>query len=346
MAAKFNLPQITDSTTEFLRHDGAWAVPGGGAFQIAQYTFTQQQLINMGTGGVIEIMPAPGAGLIISPVSATALFMISDPPLINNVFTFDFFYTSLLGIKISDGILAVNASITDGGVGFCYFDAIPYSGRNYQLVNQPLIATSHDRPRYYTFPVFQDSLASISVNDGGTGYSVGDTGTIDGGDNFAIYIVTSVNAGVVTGIALLDIGSGYTDGTAITTNPIGGGPQPGGNGDLTVDVVANTDPTTGNGPINVATISEPGTGYSVGDVLQISQIANTTATITVNSVGGSGEIQDFTLTDPGTGYHTDVDNTLLGGGGTNGQIDVVVYDDGFIPGSVLLTIGYYLVNTA
>ena len=49
---------------------------------------------------------------------------------------------------------------------------------------------------------------------GGTGYAVNDTGTVDGGTTLAIYKITSVIAGVVTGFQITFVGSGY----GITSN--------------------------------------------------------------------------------------------------------------------------------
>ena len=83
----------------------------------------------------------------------------------------------------------------------------------------------------------QDHAIGFSILDsGGAGYAVGDTGTIDGGDNNAAYVVVTVAAGVVTEISLTDLGTGYTTG-ATTTTP--GGTQPGSGSGLavTVDIV-------------------------------------------------------------------------------------------------------------
>lgn len=69
MAAKFNLPQITASTTEFLRHDGTWAVPGGGGggeLQIATANLTAADVVDLFTTA-FETVPTQGAGKIIIP---------------------------------------------------------------------------------------------------------------------------------------------------------------------------------------------------------------------------------------------------------------------------------------
>lgn len=74
------------------------------------------------------------------------------------------------------------------------------------------------------------SILNPAAGGGGTGYAVGDTGTVDGGLIPAEYVVTSVDAmtGAVTGYTLTYAGTGYAltaFGAASTTQP--GGTQPG-----------------------------------------------------------------------------------------------------------------------
>lgn len=83
-------------------------------------------------------------------------------------------------------------------------------------------------------------VASVIINDGGTGASVGDTYIIDqlgsGGD--AIVEVTSESGGVITGLNLVDAGTNYTEDTDI--NLIPGGASPGSAIGATVDITVNT----------------------------------------------------------------------------------------------------------
>ena len=80
------------------------------------------------------------------------------------------------------------------------------------------------------------AILTISVKAGGTGYAVGDLFAFtSGGGSSATGIVTSVSSGVVTGIQIVNQGSGYslTGGTAATTSVVTGS----GNGALTVNIL-------------------------------------------------------------------------------------------------------------
>jgi len=79
-------------------------------------------------------------------------------------------------------------------------------------------------------------VAAVTIADGGTGYAVGDTGTITapGLGIDAEYIVTSVSTGVVTGLSITATGSGHAVDTAIATAATTGS----GNDDLTVNITA------------------------------------------------------------------------------------------------------------
>lgn len=57
------------------------------------------------------------------------------------------------------------------------------------------------------------------------------------------------------------------------------------------------------GAITALTVTTPGTGYAVSDVVTISQSGSSdTAQVTVTSIDGSGGITGFTITTPGTAY--------------------------------------------
>lgn len=77
------------------------------------------------------------------------------------------------------------------------------------------------------------AIQSISINNGGTGYSVDDVLTISGGSG-GTATVTSVDGGVVDGISLTTAGTGYSSATAADTS--GGS----GNADCTLDVIGST----------------------------------------------------------------------------------------------------------
>jgi hypothetical protein len=85
--------------------------------------------------------------------------------------------------------------------------------------------------------------------NGGSGYALGDTGTITGGNNDAAYIVLSIFSGVVR-VLITSAGTGYSPGTYATAV---GGAQPGAGSGLTLTIngVLNTlVPASGSGYIN------------------------------------------------------------------------------------------------
>lgn len=76
-------------------------------------------------------------------------------------------------------------------------------------------------------------ITASSLASGGTGYAVGDTGIILGGNNNAYYRVTAVTSGVVTSYVISG-GSGYATATGAATQI--GGNQPGSGSGLTITI--------------------------------------------------------------------------------------------------------------
>ena len=84
-----------------------------------------------------------------------------------------------------------------------------------------MLMFSEDYFRYFKATVsLTGPIASVSVNAGGTGYSVSDVLTLDDG-SLGTVTVASVSSGVVTSVTLTDVGTGYTTGTHAVTG--GGG---------------------------------------------------------------------------------------------------------------------------
>ena len=86
---------------------------------------------------------------------------------------------------------------------------------------------------------YGQAISTTTNANSGSGYAVGDTGTVDGGLIPAQYIVTSVNGtGGVTGYTITYNGTGYTvTGGASTTTFAGAQP---GNGDGSFAITINT----------------------------------------------------------------------------------------------------------
>lgn len=82
---------------------------------------------------------------------------------------------------------------------------------------------------------FGGAILTSSLNSGGAGYAVGDTGAISGGLISAVYIVVTVSGGAVTSYMLVG-GTGYVTNTDVQTQP--GGSQPGSGTGFTIDITA------------------------------------------------------------------------------------------------------------
>ena len=99
---------------------------------------------------------------------------------------------------------------------------------------------------FSVLPGAADAIGVVRPHTFGTGYAVGDTGTIAGGSTLATYKVTSVHSAVgvilYIQIQLTFAGAGYSLGTNIATTATSGG----GNG-MTVDIV-RLDPNSVWGP--------------------------------------------------------------------------------------------------
>lgn len=180
------------------------------------------------------------------------------------------------------------------------------------------------------------AVSSISINNSGGGYSVGDVITV----NNTVGKVISISFASPTG-------SGYTSNQFNTTGGSGTG--------LTVSVVANipgtvltvtlTNPgtsgyvngivattttgsgfgcsliieTNGSGVITSAVVQTGGQNYSNGDILTITGGSND-ATVTVQTVT-NGEITSISISNPGSGYsNNDIIN--ISGGNNNASFTV------------------------
>ena len=136
-------------------------------------------------------------------------------------------------------------------------------------------------------------VTAAAVNAGGTGYAVNDTGTISsGGNGDAVYLVTTVSGGgAVTGLILLNRGTGYVNTTGATTAIGQAVPSNIGVG-LTVNV------TTSGGAVTDVSVAYGGANYTAGSVGYISG-GDGTATYFVASVGPSGVVMAVRVSTPG-----------------------------------------------
>jgi len=81
-------------------------------------------------------------------------------------------------------------------------------------------------------------IATVSVNDGGTGYAVGNVLILEGGNADGRVTVSTVNDGVITGVSLTTPGTGYQ---VQNVNTLGGS---GSGAIISIDSIVAEDPRT------------------------------------------------------------------------------------------------------
>lgn len=181
----------------------------------------------------IEIAPAPGDGISLIPtmvainyhyrtvpyITGGGNFVLSwGPPLAPSAIPNGAFVGTIL-TAVEDKTLILPTSTGLAGQTITNLDS----------VNKPLTIS-------FSTAITGAPIISVAINAAGSGYAVGDTGTIDGGDGLATYEVLTVATGAVTSVDLTLGGAGYTDTTAATTAT--GGAQPGTGTGLTLDVTS------------------------------------------------------------------------------------------------------------
>ena len=155
-----------------------------------------------------------------------------------------------------------------------------------------------------TYTATAGSLQTVTVVNPGTGYAVGDTITIPGGNNHTIAIASVGNA--------LPAGNLYTGASGVATTTTGSGSG------LTVNTTASViaDDLSGTpfgGMITSISIQDPGEGYEVGDKIVVTGKAtgatiDYTAVFSVKETGTIFHIQNATK--PATSIYTGNFNTV------------------------------------
>ena len=114
-------------------------------------------------------------------------------------------------------------------------------------------------------------IASITIVNGGTGYTAGTQFVVPGGDNNASFDVQTVGNGAITNVTVVSGGTGYTVGDSLSI--------PGGNNDATVNVQFAT---TYDGVFSVITVSQASTinvaAITAGGAIQSISTAGTPIT--------------------------------------------------------------------
>ena len=185
---------------------------------------------------------------------------------------------------------------------------------------------------------------SIVLNAAGTGYAVGETLTVTGGTftTAATLSVTAETGGIIDSVTVLDPG-------VYTVFPgVGAATTGSTNNDATVDysgpVIAAGDTlriTTGTtinksyfikehiytGEINSININVPGTGWSVGDSINLLSTGVVGATAEVGGIDENGGIDYIYITNRGTAGASGAVNISLAGGA---DIDVSYDKEGLV----------------
>lgn len=155
------------------------------------------------------------------------------------------------------------------------------------------------------------NLASVSVNNAGTGYTVGDIVSVVQVNGVLAITISSVDlTQTITNVSLANAGSGYAVNDVVT---IVGGDN---NATYTINTISG-------GTVTAVTLNNPGTGYTAGDVLNIvnGAASYTVATVTNNSpivdeVPTNNTIADLTF--GVTNYIYARDNNVFAGTTSNG----------------------------
>lgn len=159
-------------------------------------------------------------------------------------------------------------------------------------------------------------ITALHTFSGGSGYVVGDTGTLDAQPPSAglgaTYTVTSISGGGgVTGVTITSGGHGFQVNDDLQLTP--GGSQPG----------------TGSGTtakVQTVSVGDDGTGYSVGNTGSFTGGSGTDADYEVTSVGAGGSVTGITLTDKGISYELNDILTLAGSGNGDAKIKVTAIE--------------------
>jgi hypothetical protein len=203
--------------------------PAGGLL-VEKAHLTAADLLTLNSAPT-ELLPAPPAGQAAVVVLATFEFVTGVATYAGNAVTLN--YTNAAGpLACPTTIIGLMTTAAHFGSrwtseGPSTQVLIPLA----QIDGQPIyVASAVDPP-------WSGPIVTTALNNGGTGYAIGDTGTLDGGGVLADYIVDTVDliTGAVLTYNLTSFGDLYTVTVGDTTTP--GGGQPGIGAGLLLDIV-------------------------------------------------------------------------------------------------------------
>ncbi|MDD4892059.1 MAG: hypothetical protein PHU85_19225, partial [Phycisphaerae bacterium] len=166
-------------------------------------------------------------------------------------------------------------------------------------------------------------IASVSLTNGGTGYTGTPTVSFTGGGGSGAAATVTLSAGAISRLQLTSTGSGYTSTPTVT---ITGG---GGSGATATVALA---------PPRLASISliNGGSGYTAAPTVTISGGGGAGATATAALKPTS--IASFSRVSRGSGY-TSVPTVAISGGGGSGATGTAIVANGRVTGITLNTVG-------
>lgn len=191
----------------------------GGSLPSTTTILTAAQISTMHTTPV-QLVAAPGANKVIAVLGMQLVFKpgTSTFQSVGSIDAMHAYYSSLVQPVLDDVALS---GIVTGATWYFANPQLPVGNLFLTLPgvdNNSVVLTSDEDYN-------RGSITGLAVNNGGAGYAVNDVGTISGGGNGdGNYKVTSVAAGVVTGITAnsLPNGTGYSVANGVTTTRVTG----------------------------------------------------------------------------------------------------------------------------
>src|SRR5215469_1774994 len=155
------------------------------------------------------------------------------------------------------------------------------------------------------------SVTSVALLSGGSGYAVGNTLSLTGGTTNAVVTVTAIGGtaatGPITGFTLTSGGAGYTTPPTANTNLTGTGTGASFVATLATGAVLTTTPSA-SGTINPLPLTNGGSLYpapiAASPVIISAPAAGRTAAVvgSVTTAGTHGSVYAVTITNAGSGY--------------------------------------------
>lgn len=222
-------------------------------------------------------------------------------------------YTVQEKITLNGGTLRSTANGSTVGSGIAALD-VSASGSDFTTSNRTLVFTGGGGTSAVGNAQLGMTTASLNITSGtGAGWVVGDTIVVRGGgaQREAVFVVTSVSGGAITGYQIADSGYGYTGTPANAVSASNGISIPGGR---TAPTFAFT---TGNYMVAGIQITSAGSGYTSAPTVSVAG-KSITATATLSgtelaadsSVGGTHSL-NFASAISGAGQLTKIDSNTV-----------------------------------